>query len=81
MNVFAVPWPTFGVVPGTMCQVFSPASVNAPPSGRTPVGRFASKAVSPAAAPMIAVRAIRSSAALDRVGLLGRGAAVPVTVW
>ena len=28
LNTLAVPWPTCGVVPGTTCQVLSPASVN-----------------------------------------------------
>ena len=46
-NTLAVPRPTCGVVPGTMCHVLSPASVNGPPSGSVPAGRLASNAASP----------------------------------
>ena len=43
-------------MPGTMCHVLAPASVNGPPSGRMPVGRLASNCVMPfGGAPMIAV--------------------------
>ena len=51
-----VPCPTCCSVPGTMCHVLAPTSVNGPPSGNTPVGRFTSNCVSPfGGAPTIAV--------------------------
>lgn len=49
-NTLAVPWPNWGVAPGTACHVLSPASVKGPPSGNVPAGRLASNAASGAAA-------------------------------
>ncbi len=80
----AVPSPTLGVVPGTMCHVLAPASVNGPPSGRIPVGRFTSNCVSPfGGAPMICVLAtpMVGGPCTGPSASLGAGALVPVMVW
>ncbi len=65
-----------------MCHVLAPASVNAPPSGRTPVGRLASNAVSPrGGAPMIAVPLDPMVGGPTTASWVSdAGAAVPVTV-
>ena len=63
-----------------MCHVLAPASVNGPPSGRIPVGRFASNWVNPlGGAPMIAVLAtpIVGRALHRPLGLVGLGLAGP----
>jgi hypothetical protein len=84
VNTFAVPSPTFGAAPGTMCQALAPASVNGPPSGRMPVGRFASNCVRPlGGAPMIAVLAtpIVGGPCTGPSGVSGCGTLVPLMVW
>ena len=84
VNSLAVPSPTFGVLPGTMCHVLAPASVNGPPSGRIPVGRLASNWVNPfGGAPMIAVLAtpMVGGPCTGPSASVGSGTLVPVMVW
>src|SRR6202040_2762114 len=83
LKTLAVPWPNCGVPPGTICQDLSPAPVNGPPLGSTPVGRLASNCVRPrGGASMITVpTAPILGGPCTGWPETGADALVPVTVW